>query len=58
MTHNCGAEVVSVESGQGLRFGGRWVGDDETLAEAGGNRRLREGLLMRCAGDTRRFSAR
>jgi hypothetical protein len=30
MTHNCFAEVVSVESGQGLRFGGRRVGDGGT----------------------------
>jgi hypothetical protein len=30
MTHNSFAEVVSVESGQGLCFGGRWVGDGGT----------------------------
>jgi hypothetical protein len=30
MAHNCVAEVPTVESGQGLRFRGRWVGDDDS----------------------------
>jgi hypothetical protein len=30
LAHNCVAEVVSIKSGQGLRFWGRRVGDDDS----------------------------